>query len=55
MTRAEIDATNDAIEILRASLKRLKDGNKHGVCLDASVPLWSAANYLFRSLPIEER
>ena len=53
MTSEQIVATKDAIEVLRDALRRAE--GKYGLWPDASVPIWSAANYLWRSLPPQER
>lgn len=55
LVKVDIQATKDAIEILRQALKRQNEYYKHGVYLEASIPVWNAANFLWRSLPKEDR
>jgi hypothetical protein len=55
MTKEEIESTKEAIRVLRKALERMSNHYKYGIPLDASIPIWNAANYLWRSLPKEDR
>lgn len=55
MTVDQIQDTKLAIKILRDALERCTHYYKYGIPLDASVPLWNAANFLWRQLPKEAR